>query len=955
MPRLRLLPKVEAVMKPEQVAPVLEYLLRRGQPIGIDTETTGLNKLDDTVLFWSMATEDRRFFFPWELLDLFEPLFKRQDQRWYLANAKYDAHLLANMGANLKGELWDIVVMDAMDDDTRSHRLKSQAFMHFGVRWNEFKDTFLNPARVAETLGLDRKSFTDFKKKSVGDALLYVYDERPDIVENYATCDAYFTYLLAEHHIKSLSSTQSPTEVVDCIQNQFDYFTQIEVPLTRTLFNMERRGVKADLERAKEIEGPMLDGLAAAQANIDRLLGRGNFDPHKKDELRHILFDPSEFGLKPIKNTGVKAGVATSKSTPLASVDSKDLEILAERCGPTSLPGMFLAAYSKWAKIEKLYGTYVRDLDQSVSKKTGLVHANFNQAVARTSRLSCVASWTPIRTSRGMVPVGGVVVGDLVWTHKGRWRRVLAAFTKGVERMYDVHLSNGQVMTCTADHRLLMANGAWRRVGDLNNELFQGVGAETRESDQGGESVPRKGDPHDRTDCRSTGDALPQCGQGLTDRYAGGGASRPGESPVLGLKDRREESHDWEDREGAPQLDRRGRGRLRVPDLSPPGEAAVRASCGGRADAGDRQNPHEARGASHRQQPQEQLSGQLGDRNERRSSAHSLFSGEGLDPVEIKEINYRGRLEVHDLTVEEDESYEACGVLSHNSSDPNLQNLPARNDDYGLRSIFCALPGHLLISRDYPQIEFRVAAVLAGEEGMLADIRAGWDIHSANAARMYGVKHPGVTYEAIEEARAKKGRKEPLSALDYLCIRCRDGAKVVGLGTLYGQGAYRISISLGCSKDEAQADIDAFFENNPKIADLITFMHDLAHAEGYSHTWLGRMRRLHQVANHFNAGVVAAEERQAFNMLIQGSSAEMIKLAMILIDTDKEFAQMGAGLLISVHDELIGQAPEGIVKDAARLMEKHMNNPYNLGGIQLTFGVPIPPDGGEGFRWTDIK
>lgn len=664
-------------MKPEQVAPVLEYLLRRGQPIGIDTETTGLNKLDDTVLFWSMATEDRRFFFPWELLDLFEPLFKRQDQRWYLANAKYDAHLLANMGAHLKGELWDIVVMDAMDDDTRSHRLKSQAFMHFGVRWNEFKDTFLNPTRVAETLGLDRKSFTAFKEKSVGDALLYVYDERPDIVENYATCDAYFTYLLAEHHIKSLSSTQSPTEVVDCIQNQFDYFTQIEVPLTRTLFNMERRGVKADLERAKEIEGPMLDGLAAAQANIDRLLGRGNFDPHKKDELRHILFDPSEFGLKPIKNTGVKAGVATSKSTPLASVDSKDLEILLERCGPTSLPGMFIAAYSKWAKIEKLYGTYVRDLSQSVSKKTGLVHANFNQAVARTSRLS--------------------------------------------------------------------------------------------------------------------------------------------------------------------------------------------------------------------------------------------------------------------------------------SSDPNLQNLPARNDDYGLRSIFCALPGHLLISRDYPQIEFRVAAVLAGEEGMMADIRAGWDIHSANAARMYGVKHPGVTYEVIEEARAKKGRKEPLSALDYLCIRCRDGAKVVGLGTLYGQGAYRISMSLGCSKDEAQADIDAFFENNPKIADLITFMHDLAHAEGYSHTWLGRMRRLHQVANHFNAGVVAAEERQAFNMLIQGSSAEMIKLAMILIDTDKEFAQMGAGLLISVHDELIGQAPEGVVKDAARLMEKHMNNPYNLGGIQLTFGVPIPPDGGEGFRWTDIK
>lgn len=665
-------------MKAEQAAPVLEYLMRRGGPVAIDTETTGLDKFEDRVLYWSMATEDRRFFFPWEMLPRFDPLFAKKDQIWYLANAKFDQHLLTSAGSHLHGKLWDIIVMDAMDDDTRDHRLKSQSYLHFGIRWNEFKDLFLDPKRVAENIGLDKRSFSAFKKQSGESKLEQVYGERPDLVENYATCDAYFTYQLAEQHKKILGATETPTNVVPELRTQLDYFELIEVPLTATLWNMERRGIFADTEYAKSLADPMKDGLNGALMKLQKILGTG-FEPSSKDELRDVLYGKAGFHLKPVKVTGAKAGVATTTSAPKASVQAPDLKILRDRVGPDSIPGKFITAYLEWASLDKLYGTYVRDLADVIASD-GRVHPTFNQAVARTTRLSC--------------------------------------------------------------------------------------------------------------------------------------------------------------------------------------------------------------------------------------------------------------------------------------SEPNLQNIPVRNDVWGLRGIFVADPNgepKRLISRDYPQIEFRVAAAFAGEEGMMEAIRAGWDIHSANAARMYGPKHPGVTYEVIEEARRKKGAKEPLTSLDHLALKCRDGAKVIGLGTLYGEGSYKISQDLGCSKDEAQNDIDQFFESNKRIAALIQSMHELAEDENYTHTWLGRIRRLHRTNNHFNRGVVAQELRQAFNMLIQGSSAEMIKLAMLQIDNDKEFAALGGKLLIQVHDELIVEAPVRSVKEASEILDRRMSRPYRWKKIRLEFPVPITPDGGDGMRWSDLK
>jgi DNA polymerase-1 len=688
MPRLRLLPPVTAAETPEQATPIIEYLMNRGGPLSIDTETTGLDVMRDRVLFWSMATEDRRYFFPYELLGFFDPLFQRRDLTWYLANAKYDLHLLRNMGYGLLGDVWDIIDMDAMEDDTRDHGLKDQAWFSYEARWGEFKELFLDPHTVSEELGLDKVSFAKFKNMRGGDKLNFVYDERPDLVENYASCDSFFTYMRARDLAKSLASVELESTMTS-MTTLFDYYQTIEVPLTKVLWGMERAGFRVDLDWVKKIEGPMRDGIASAEKKLFDLMGY-RFNPRSPDVIRDILYSNDHFGMKPVKYTsGGKEG------NPVASTDEKTLKILKLRVKHDSPEFRFLDAKLALAKLDKLFGTYVRK-------------------IADQSRLS----------------------------------------------------EKERIQLAADGERILIG-------------------------------------PDGRLHCRLN---------------------------------------------------------------------------------------------------------QSGARTSRLSS-----------------------------------------------SNPNMQNIPVRDDAYKIRGIFVADPGYDLIDFDYPQIEFRIAAALAGEEEMMEAIRKGWDIHSANAANMYKTD-PLVSYEAIMSAKDKKERKDPsFGDSDKYLLKKRDGAKTSGLGALYGEGAAKMAQDLKCSKDEAQDLIDTFFDTNRRIHASIEYMHEFAEQNEYTYTMLGRMRRLHRINNAYNRGIAAAERRQAYNTLIQGSGSEMMKLAMLQIAHDKEFNELGGILILTVHDELIARAPKETSKRCAEIMRAKMGDPYNWGPIRLTYPVPVDPDGAIGHRWTDVK
>jgi DNA polymerase-1 len=263
-----------------------------------------------------------------------------------------------------------------------------------------------------------------------------------------------------------------------------------------------------------------------------------------------------------------------------------------------------------------------------------------------------------------------------------------------------------------------------------------------------------------------------------------------------------------------------------------------------------------------------------------------------------------------------------------------------------------------LLGLDYPQIQPRLAAVFAGEEKMLEAIRNGFDLHSANAANMYGPQDPRVSYEALQEAKHNKELREKLGRalndLEVFLLKRREAAKTVGLGVLFGEGKTKMAHQLGISVNDAGELIETFFRTYPNIDGLIKDTHAECHLNEYAHTMLGRLRRLHMINNPHNYGKVAGEERAGFNHLIQGSEIEVMKCAMLQIDACPEWHALGGQLALTIHDELLSFAPNDTAQDAFLVKKALMADPLKWGPINITLPVSVDPDGGIGQRWTEV-
>ncbi len=267
----------------------------------------------------------------------------------------------------------------------------------------------------------------------------------------------------------------------------------------------------------------------------------------------------------------------------------------------------------------------------------------------------------------------------------------------------------------------------------------------------------------------------------------------------------------------------------------------------------------------------------------------------------------------------------ATGRLS--SSEPNLQNIPTPETEYGkkVRNGFVAREGAVLLAADYSQIELRIAAHIADEEVMIGAFRKGEDIHWRTAAAMWG-----------EDQAADRRRL----------------AKAINFGILYGMGAQRLSESADISFMEAREYIERYFAMHQGIAHYIEGIHAKLRADGYVETLFGRRRHFRNFAL-MNRREQAEAERQAVNMPIQGTNADIIKLAMVRID-DQLRAKYGDGpdapvkLVLQVHDELIFECDERLAPDVARLVKPIMENVIEL-------KVPIVVDLSVGQRWGELE
>jgi DNA polymerase-1 len=262
----------------------------------------------------------------------------------------------------------------------------------------------------------------------------------------------------------------------------------------------------------------------------------------------------------------------------------------------------------------------------------------------------------------------------------------------------------------------------------------------------------------------------------------------------------------------------------------------------------------------------------------------------------------------------------ATGRLS--SSDPNLQNIPIRTDlGRRIREAFVAAPGHVLLSADYSQIELRLLAHIANDANLIAAFRDGADIHTRTASEVFGVPVEQVTSEI------------------------RNRAKAINFGIVYGMSAFRLANDLGISKGEAQAYIDGYFARYPGVRGYLDGTIETARQTGQVSTLLGRKRPVPDLKSH-NFNVRSAAERVAINTPIQGSAADLIKVAMIRVADRLEREQRRTAMVLQVHDELVFEAPQDELHAIRDLVRQEMEGVMEL-------SVPLVVDVHDGRTWSD--
>ena len=256
------------------------------------------------------------------------------------------------------------------------------------------------------------------------------------------------------------------------------------------------------------------------------------------------------------------------------------------------------------------------------------------------------------------------------------------------------------------------------------------------------------------------------------------------------------------------------------------------------------------------------------------------------------------------------------------SDNPNLQNIPIRTElGSQLRAYFIAKPGCVLVDADYSQIELRILAHITGDEHMQQAFLNGEDIHRSTAAKIYGIPQSEVT------------------------PRLRSSAKAINFGIMYGKGAYSLSKDIGVTVKEADAFLKNYLDAFPKVSGYMDKTIADAKKRGYVSTLFGRRRALPELASS-NFNVRSSGERMARNTPIKGTAADVIKLAMVRVWKRLRAEKLDSRLILTVHDELIVEAPEAEAEYAARILREEMEG-------CVAYAVPLSTDVHAGKNWLE--
>jgi DNA polymerase-1 len=272
-------------------------------------------------------------------------------------------------------------------------------------------------------------------------------------------------------------------------------------------------------------------------------------------------------------------------------------------------------------------------------------------------------------------------------------------------------------------------------------------------------------------------------------------------------------------------------------------------------------------------------------------------------------------------------SYSQIGAVTGrlSSINPNLQNIPIRTEEgRRIRNGFVAGKDCVLLSVDYSQIELRIVAHMAQDDAMLAAFRAGQDIHTTTAAAIYGVPEDKVT---------KNMRRR---------------AKSINFGLIYGMSVFGLTRYTDLTLAEAEEFVKAYFKQFPGIKKYLDGIRKLAAQQGYVETLLGRRRYFPALQGKQNVQVKNREEREAINAPIQGTAADIMKIAMLRIPPALKEAGLKGKMLLQVHDELVLEVPEKELKKTARLVQEVMSGAYSM-------DIPLSTEARYGKNWGDMQ
>lgn len=861
--------------------------------IAIDTETTGLVSWRDVPLYWSLAWGDKRVTLNVSILHYFSEVFKDSYKKWIFANAKYDAHILANVGVSIAGQLVDVQVMHALLYEERSHSLKDIADHILGWRWKDFQDTF---GKISEKKGVTAESVIRKAER-----------ENFSLLVEYAANDAWGTLSAFRELKKQLEEAQTYSlynKLPPYIINLWDLFSKVEVPYTKVLWKTERHGIKVNLPYLEKTAPIVKRKIEQLEKDISKAAGTF-INPNSPDQLQRLLFDT--LGLKPIKHTkGGKSGVRKP------STDASVLEYYADE---VPLAKMLL----NHRELSKFYGTYVTGLHE-VADPNGRIHTHFNQDVARTGRLSssgpnmqniptvendewkirgafiaepgnvliaadyCISPETRILTSdlRWIpaidIPVGETLIGfDEELSRDTKYRRSKVIAKKVLTKpCYCVTMSNGVVLISSHDHSWAVGGGghSWKR---RNRSWVRTDKLEV------GDQISHFCEPWDVATTRDAGYLA-----GVLD-----GEGWVAKAGKVGFAQLPNACLQESERilKGLPlQYARRSRDADAVQSLEFYGDKGGLRALGILRPI------------------------RLLEKSEYLWLGKRTWSS-ATEKILVTKIEYVGQRSVVALQTSS-KTFIAEGFLSHNC-----------------------------------QLEMRLLAAAAGEKDMIEVFDKNWDIHMGNASLMFGIPYEEISRATKVNKRVKAGELSPedLTPRMMECLQARKAAKAIGFGLNYGMGAKKLANQLGCTVGEAKAKIDQYKATYPAVAQFYDEAIEETGETGFSFTLLGRRRNVPEILSP-NPEERNRGERIAVNTQIQGSAADVVKMAQILCDKAGLEEKYSCLQLLQIHDELVFECPAEVAVEAKAEIKDFMEHPFITDLL-----VALTVDIGHGNSWMEAK